>query len=165
MYAASSGSPPHFEIRGAASFCGMEIYGPEREKAEWTEDEIGLIWKIEHAANNFPVSVHFTYGEVPPKFVQRVPEPNVLPSPLDANVSYKVVLERCKGGPQIFSLRGPHLSEYAGDANICWGQLNVMERQMAATVRVDCKTKHPLPMSDRAMQRLEEYRKNRIPFY
>jgi hypothetical protein len=69
------------------------------------------------------------------------------------------------GGPQYLSLRGDVISEYKPNPNECWGELKVPERQNPAYVRVDCKTRQPLPMSDRAKERLEDYRENRIPFY
>jgi hypothetical protein len=166
LYASASGNPPLFQIRGAASFCGLQIYSPEHDKAEWSEDDIGLVWSIDHAPRHFPVNAEFTYGKVPPKFGQRFPAGNVLPSPLDPAVTYKVEMERCMGGPQTFSLRGLALTEYQANPNVCWGGLKVSERQNhPAWVRVDCKTQQPLPMSQRAEQRLEAYRENRIPFY
>jgi hypothetical protein len=166
LYAATSGNPPHFEIRGAASFCGLEVYGPEQGDAEWSGDNIGLVWGIEHSTtHHFPVNVEFTYGEVPSDFVQRFPAPSVLPSRLDPTVAYEVVIEPCMGGPQTFSLRGLALTEYKANPNACWGELKVSGRQNPALVRVDCQTKQPLPMSERARQRLEEYREGRIPFY
>jgi hypothetical protein len=166
LYASTSGNPPHFEIRGAASFCGLEVYGPEQDDAEWSGDNIGSVWEIEHSTtHHFPVNVDFTYGDVPSYFVQRFPSPSVLPSRLDSTVTYKVVIERCMGGPQTFSLRGFALTEYKANPNVCWGALKVSERQNPAWVRVDCQTKQTLPMSERAKQRLEEYRKSQIPFY
>ena len=166
LYAATTGNPPHFEIRGAASFCGLEVYGPAQDDAEWSGDNIGLVWEIEHSTtHHFPVNVEFTYGEVPSDLVQRFPVPGVLPSHLDPTVTYKVVIERCMGGPQTFSLRGLALTEYKANPNVCWGELKVSERQNPAWVRADCQTKQPLPMSEKAKQRLEEYRQSRIPFY
>jgi hypothetical protein len=166
LYAATSGDPPHFEIRGAASFCGLDVYGPEQDNAEWSGDNLGLVWSVGQAAtHHFPVSVEFTYGEVPADFVQRFPAPSVLPSRLDPTVAYKVVIERCMGGPQTLSLRGLALTEYQANPNVCWGDLKIGERQNSAWVRVDCQSKQPLPMSERAKQSLEEYRKGRIPFY
>lgn len=166
LYAATRGNPPHFEIRGAASFCGLEVYGPEQDAAEWSEDNIGLVWEIEPSTtHHFPVNVQFAYGEVPFGFVQRFPASSVLPSRLDPTVVYKVVIERCMGGPQTFSLRRLAMTEYKANPNVCWGELKVSERQNPAWVRVDCRTKQPLPMSERAIQRLEEYRQSRIPYY
>jgi hypothetical protein len=166
LYASASGNPPGFQIRGAASFCGLEIYSPEQDKAEWYGDDIGLVWSIDHATTrHFPVNAEFTYGKVPPEFVQRIPAGNVLPPPLDPAVTYKVVMERCMGGPQNFSLRGLALAEYKANPDVCWGELKIAERQNPAWVRVDCKTHEPLSMSQRAKQRLQAYRENRIPSY
>ena len=63
------------------------------------------------------------------------------------------------------SLRGDVISEFKPNPNECWGELKVPERQNSAYVRVDCTTRQPLPMSDRAAERLREYRENRIPSY
>jgi hypothetical protein len=50
----------------------QEVYGPEQDNAEWSEDNLGLVWSVGQAAtHHFPVSVEFTYGEVPADFVQR----------------------------------------------------------------------------------------------
>jgi hypothetical protein len=166
LYAWAKGNPPQFEIRGAAAFCGLEVYGPEHEKAEWSGDDIGLIWRLDHAdKRHFPVSVDFRYGEVPTGFEQGFPASTAPPAALNPAITYKMVVERCMGGAQSFSLRGHALTDYKPNSNVCWGELKVPERPVPAWVRTDCKTKQPIPMSQRAKQRLEEYRQNRIPFY
>jgi hypothetical protein len=69
------------------------------------------------------------------------------------------------GGPQYVSLRGGSLAEYKPNPEVCWGDIKVPERTEPATVRVDCKTQKPLPMSERAKERLKAYREKRIVFY
>ena len=165
LYVAASGNPPVFRVRGLAGVCEVEIYGPGQEKAEWFGDEIGLLWSINHVAR-FPFEANFKYGEVPPGFAQKgTPSGTSPPPPLDPDVAYKLVLGRCMGGPQYLSLRDDNITEYKPNPNVCWGELKVPERQNPAYVRVDCKTREPLPMSNRAAERLREYRENRIPFY
>lgn len=163
LYVAASGNPPVFQIRGMAGVCSVDIYGPEREKAEWGGDDIGKLWRI--TADKFPFATEFKYGNPPSGFKQVTPGITNTPMPLDPSVTYKLVLGRCMGGEQYLSLRGDVLSEYKPDPNVCWGELKVPERQNPAYVRVDCKTRQPLPMSDRAKERLKDYRENRIPFY
>jgi len=166
LYASTNGNPPFFQIRGAASFCGMEIFRPEQDKAEWNRDDIGLVWSIDHATTrHFPLDTEFAYGTVPPDFVQRFPANNAVPSPLDPTVTYKVVIERCMGGDQTFSLRALALTQYKANSHVCSGELKVAERENPAWVRVDCRTWQPIPMSQRANKRLQDYRENRIPFY
>jgi hypothetical protein len=164
LYVAASGNPPRFQIRGLAGVCTLDVYGPEQEKAEWYGDDIGKLWSINHKVR-FPFEVEFKYGDVPSGFEQVTPGIIKAPPPLDPNVTYKLVVGRCMGGPQNLSLRGDVISEYKSNPNECWGELKVPERQNPAYVRVDCKTRQPLPMSDRAAERLKEYRENRIPFY
>ncbi len=163
LYVAAGGNPPVFQIRGLAGVCSVDIYGPEQEKAEWDGDDIGEIWSI--TTDRFPFEAKFKYGAPPSGFKQVAPEITNAPPPLVPNVTYKLVVGRCMGGPQYLSLRGDVISEYKPNANECWGELKVPERQNPAYVRVDCKTRQPLPMSDRAKERLKEYRENRIPFY
>jgi len=164
LYAAAKGNPPVFEARGLAGLCGVDLYGPEQDSAEWYGDNIGLIWSVDHTLR-FPFEAQFHYGEIPSGFQQTTPAFNVTPPPLDPNVTYKLVLNRCMGGPQYLSLRGDFISEYTPNSNACWGELKIPERQNSAFVRVDCKTRQPLPMSKRAAERLKEYREGRIPFY
>lgn len=143
----------------------LAIYSPEQDKAEWYEDEIGLVWSIENNPHHFPITAVFAYGEVPSGFTQTFPANNGKPSALDPTLNYKLVIHRCMGGPQFMSLHGAQLRKCKASPNVCWGELKVPERKNSAWVRVDCKTRQPLPMSERAVQRLEAYRKNQIPFY
>jgi hypothetical protein len=57
------------------------------------------------------------------------------------------------------------ISEFKPNPNECWGDLKVPERKASAWVRVDCRTRQPIPLSERAKQRLDAYRTNQIPFY
>jgi hypothetical protein len=164
LYVAASGDPPVFQARGLAGVCGVDIYGPEQEKAEWYDDDIGLLWSINHTVR-FPFETTFKYGEVPSGFTQVTPAGMLPAPPLAPDVTYKVVVGRCMGLPQYLSLHGNVISEYKPIADVCWGELKVAERQSPAWVRVDCNTHHPLPMSTRAAERLKKYRENRIPFY
>jgi len=89
LYASTSGNPPFFQIRGAASFCGLEIFSPEQDKAEWNGDDIGLVWSIDHATTrHFPLDTEFAYGTVPPDFAQRFPANNAVLPPLDPAVTF-----------------------------------------------------------------------------
>jgi hypothetical protein len=165
LYVAVKGNPPTLQISGLAGFCGFEVYSPEHDKAEWHEDNIGLIWSFNHGFRYFPITAEFTYGVVPSGFVQTTPANNISPPPLDPALTYKLVVGRCMGGPQYLSLQGLELAQYKPNPDACWGELKVPERKKPAYVRVDCKTGEPLPMSERAEQRLKAYRENRIPFY
>jgi hypothetical protein len=169
LYVAASGNPPVLQLRGLAGVCTVDIYGPEQENAEWSGDDIGKLWSIKLRSINhtarFPLEVKFKYGDVPVGFEQVSPGIIKVPQPLDPSATYKLVVGRCMGGPQYLSLRGHLISEYKPDPNECWGELKVPERRDPAYVRVDCKTRQPLPMSDRAKERLKEYRENRIPVY
>lgn len=165
LYITVRSGPPVLQIRGLAMFCGLRIYGPEQEKAEWREDDIGVIWSIEHFPNHFPIEAKVVYGVVPPEFVQKAPVDNGSPAPLSPGATYGLEIERCMGGPEYFSLRNMTIKEGSPVSDLCWGELKVPERNVPAMVRVDCKTREPLPMSDRAKQRLRDYRENRIPFY
>jgi hypothetical protein len=165
LYVAVKGDPPTFEARGMAQFCGLEIYSPEHDKAEWQGDHIGLVWKFGNNPGHFPEAQRFAYGQVPSGFFQTTPAANLPPPPLDPALTYTLVVNRCMGGPQYLSLRGLALTPYKPNPDVCWGELKVPERQNPAWVRVDCKTHQPLPMSDRAKQRLEAYRENRVTFF
>jgi hypothetical protein len=166
LYIAITSNPLRFQIRGLAMFCSLSVYGPEQERAEWSSDDIGLIWAIDHKPNQFPFDAQFNYGDVPNSFVQTFPAGNLgAPSQLDPTVNYKLVVGRCMGGPEYFTLHDRTVSEYKPSPNVCWGELTVPERETPAWVRVDCKTRHPLPMSDRAKDRLEAYREKKISYY
>jgi hypothetical protein len=165
LYVAVKGNPPTFEMRGMAMFCGVEVYSPEHDKAEWHDDDIGLVWSIDNSPHHFPIAAEFAYGAVPSGFVQTFPAKNLPPSPFDPTVTYKLVVGCCMGGPQYLSLRGVQLAEYKPNPNVCWGELKVPERTNSAWVRADWRTHQPLPMSERAKQRLEAYRQNRVLFY
>ncbi|HVZ15848.1 MAG TPA: hypothetical protein VG897_01930 [Terriglobales bacterium] len=164
LYTAVSGNPPVFDIRGLSGVCSVDVYGPEQENAEWFGDAIGLRWSIDHTLR-FPFEATFKYGEVPLGFRQLTPAGNATAQTLSPDVTYKVVLGRCMGGPQYLSLHGNSISEYKPNPNICWGELKIPERESSAYVRVDCKTHQPLPMSQRAEARLKQYREKHIPAY
>jgi hypothetical protein len=164
LYVAARGDPPVFQARGLAGLCGVDIYDTERQRAEWPGDDIDLLWSISHTVR-FPFEAKFKYGEVPSGFAQVTPSDSISPPPLSPNVTYELVLGRCMGGPQYLSLHGGSISEYKPNPNVCWGELKIPERQNSITVRVDCKTRQPFPMSKRAVERLKAYRENRIAFY
>lgn len=165
LYVGLKGDPPTFQVRGMAMFCGLDIYSPEHDKAEWRDDNVGLVWSIDHSPRNFPIAERFAYGEVPSGFFQTTPAANMAPPPLDPALTYTLVVGRCMGGPQYLSLQGLVLSQYKPNPDVCWGELKVPERQNPAWVRVDCKTRQPIPMSERAKERLKAYRENRVTFY
>jgi hypothetical protein len=165
LYVALEHYPPHFQVRGLSMFCGLGIYGPEQENPEWFGDDIGLLWAIQHNSGPHPFEANFAYGEVPAGFVQQIPLERHTPPPLDPNVNYKLAVGRCMGGPQYFTLHGSAITEYKSNPNLCWGNLKVPERNSTVWVRADCNTHQPLPMSDRAKERLKAYLENRIPFY
>ena len=165
LYVTAQGNVPTFEMSGLAGFCGLAIYSPAHDGAEWYDDDIGLAWSIESEPHHFLTTAKVTYAAVPPRFTQVFPAQNLPPSPLDQRVTYKLVVGRCDGGPQYLSLLGDQLSEYKPNLSVCWGELKVPGRKYSAQVRVDCKTRQPLPMSDRAKQRLEAYRQNKIEAY
>jgi hypothetical protein len=164
LYVAVEHDPPHFQMRGLSMFCGLRIYGPEQQNPEWFGDDVGLIWAIQYNSGPHPVEANFSYGDVPTGFVQRIPSGKPT-TPLDPNVNYKLAVDRCMGGPQEFTLRGSAITEYKSNPNVCWGNLKVPERSSTVWVRADCNTHQPLPMSDRARERLKAYQENRIPFY
>ncbi len=165
LYVAINGSPPQFQVRGLAMFCGLQVYSREQDNAEWYGDDIGLIWSVDYTPGYFPFEVTFKYGEVPSGFVQKIPTGNISPPLLDPNENYKLVVGPCMGMPEYFSLHGQAITGYKPDSNVCWGPLKIPERETAASVRVDCKSHQPLPMSKRAEERLKAYKENRIPFY
>lgn len=71
--------------------------------------------EVEHSPQHFPVSAEFTYGQVPENFIQRVPAGKTLPAQLDPGATYTIVVERCMGGPQTFSLKRLALTEYGSN--------------------------------------------------
>jgi hypothetical protein len=96
---------PEFQVDGAAGFYGLRIYGPEHQKAEWRGDDVGLVWSFDWQGNRFPpMGLRFAYGVLPPGFLQRAPLSGVVPPPLDAEVSYTVVVEPGMGMPEHFTL-------------------------------------------------------------
>jgi hypothetical protein len=165
LYVAVEQYPPHFQARGLSMFCGLRIYGPEQENPEWSGDDIGLVWAIQHDSGAHPFEANFVYGEVPAGFVQQIPSEKHAPPPLDPKVNYKLAVDRCMGGAQYFTLHRAAITEYKSNPNVCWGNLKVPERNSTVLVRADCNIHQPLPMSDRAKERLNAYRENRIPFY
>lgn len=165
LYVAVEHSPPTFHVRGLAMFCGLKIYGPEQENPEWFGDDIGLVWAIQHNSGPHPFEANFAYGEVPAGFVQKIPSEKPSPPPLDPNITYKLAVDRCMGGPQHFDLHASAVTEYKSSPKLCWGNLKVPERNSTVWVRADCNTHQPLPMSDRAIEHLKAYRENKIPFY
>ena len=48
LYLHVEGNPPVFEARGLSGFCGLDVYSPEQDKAEWLGDDIGLMWGINY---------------------------------------------------------------------------------------------------------------------
>lgn len=164
LYVAVEHYPPHFQMRGLSMFCGIRIYGPEQENPEWFGDDVGLVWAIQYNFGPHPFEANLSYGDVPTGFVQRIPSGKPT-TPLDPNVNYKLAVDRCMGGPQYFTLHGSAITEYKSNPNVCWGNLKVPERNSTVWVRADCNTHQPLPMSDRARERLRAYQENRIPFY
>jgi hypothetical protein len=159
--------PPRFCVQGPSGLQGLEIYGPDRQRAEWIGDDIGLIWGFEWTnAKRFPPKqVEFSYGQTPAGFGQEAAlGEHPTPSLLDPNLTYMLSVSPGMGMPENFLLVGTQLTPYKPDPKVCWGQLLVLNRP-AATVRVDCITRKPLPMSQRANDRLKAYQEGRIPFF
>jgi hypothetical protein len=111
LYAAAEGNPPVFEVRGLSGICGVDVYSPVRGNAEWRDNNRRPLWSI-HATARFAFEARFKYGEVPPGFQQITPGGNSSPPALDPNVTYRLVLGRCMGGPQYLSLHGDSISKY-----------------------------------------------------
>jgi len=158
---ARAATPLKFRIQGPAGFHGLEIYGPDHQQAEWTSDDIGLVWRLVWAdSQRFPpVKVEFPYGAPPVGFVGPTSPP-----PLDPNLTYTLRVQPSMGMPEYFSLHGAQITKYTPDPKACWGVLPVSNRT-PATVRVDCVTGKPLPMSQRALDRLKGYQERGIPSF
>lgn len=165
--AVQPGTPAKFRIRGASGFCGLGIYGPDHDQREWQSDEVGLLWSLNWPGGSgaFPMLSEFAYGRVPSGFNQTSPGNNASPPPLDPALNYTLEVDRCMGGPQYFLLRGFSVTDSRSSEGICWGELELPERADPARVRVDCHTRQPLPMSERAKERLRAYREKRIVYY
>lgn len=165
--------PQNFRAIGLSMFDGLTIYGPEHDNAEWTSDEIGTVWKFtwNQEKSCCPIEREFRYGEIPGGYVEEFPQhtatPSVVPRALDPNQTYVIEIDRGMGGPQYLSLRGTHVEENQNrefGPHVCWGQLDVAAKN-AATIRVDCQTRKPLPMSSRAQERLKQYQDGKLDWY
>jgi hypothetical protein len=156
-----------FQLRGAAGVHGFEIYGPDRRLAEWTGDDIGFLWGFawDEPSKFPPVNLEFSYGIVPPGFQGRMSSLGVHDAlPLDSNLVYTLHVQPAEGMPEYYSLHGSQIAPYKPDPTICWGSMPV-EGRPSATVRVDCNTQKPLPMTPRAMERLKAYGEQKLPFF
>lgn len=169
LYVSVTGSPlPEFQIDGAAGFYGLQIYSQEHSKAEWREDDIGLVWSLEWQRRNVfpPMRLRFGYGILPIGYSQKAPLIGVAPA-LNPEVTYTVVIQPAMGTPEYFTLHGKSLvkadDEYT--SSVCWAPLSVPGRTDSAYVRVDCETKKPLPMSQRGQARLKAYQERRLIDY
>lgn len=161
------GTPLRFDVRGPSGFHGLEIYGPNHHLAEWTSDDIGFVWGfVWNRQPAFPpMDSEFSYGELPVGFAQKiVPLGPVSPPVLDPTATYTLVIDPAMGMPEYYSLQGAQVGEYKADLSVCWGSLPVVGRT-PATVRVDCVTRKPLPMSPRATDRLKAYQDHKLPYY
>jgi hypothetical protein len=159
---------PEFQVDGAAGFCGLRIYEPEHQKAEWRGDDVGMVWSFDWQGNRFPpMGLRFAYGVLPTGFLQRAPLSGVVPPPLDAEVRYTVVVEPGMGMPEHFTLHGGSLTKAQDEysAPVCWAPRSVPGRSDPAYLRVDCETKTFLPMSQRGQDRLKAYQEKRIVCY
>jgi hypothetical protein len=160
-------APLRLRIQGPAGVHGLEIYGPDHQQAEWTDDDVGLVWRFEWSdSRRFPpMKVDFSYGQPPAGFDQKiVPPGSMSPPPLDPNLTYTLLVQPGMGMPEYFSLHGGQITRSKPDPKICWGGLTVPDRA-PAIVRVDCVTRKSLPMPQRALDRLKAYQERRIPFY
>jgi hypothetical protein len=169
LYVSVSSSPvPQFKIDGAAGFYGLEIYSPEHSRAEWLEDDIGLVWSLEWQRRDVfpPMRSRFAYGILPPGYSQKTPSNGVAPA-LNPHVTYTVVVEPAMGSPEYFTLRDGSLTkaEDGFSASVCWAFLPVPGRKNPAYLRVDCETRKPLAMSERGQARLKAYQENRLSYY
>lgn len=164
----SRSAVPQFKIDGAAGFYGLKIYGPEHSKAEWLEDDIGLVWSLEWQRRDVfpPMRSRFAYGILPPGYSQKTPSVEAAPA-LNPDVTYTVVVDPAMGSPEYFTLRDGVLTKAEGEfsTSTCWAFLPVPGRKEPAGLRVDCETKKTLGMSERGQARLKAYQENRIPYY
>ena len=160
--------PIQFKIDGLSGFHGVSVYSLEHQKAEWLDDEIGLMWSIGWRQRRFPpMQVQFAYGALPPGYTQETPPLHTVPPALSPESTYTIVVSPGMGMPEYFTLHGDSLTKSNNEfgEDVCWGQLNVSGRNNPASVRVDCGTHQFLPMSPRAEDRLKAYREKRILFY
>jgi hypothetical protein len=161
------GTPMRFQVRGPSGFFGLEIYGPDHHLVEWTSDDIGFVWGLAwNKSPAFPpMDSEFSYGELPAGFAQKTSElgPASLPV-LDATATYTLVVQPAMGMPEYYSLHDGLIGKYEADPSVCWGALAV-DGRTPATVRVDCVTHKPLPMSQRARDRLQAYQEHRLPYF
>ena len=165
--AVEPGTPVRFRIQGPSGFHGLEIYGPDHRLAEWTDDDIGFVWGFAWTRpHSFPpMELAFFYAELPVGFAQKtVPLGSMSPPPLDPTVTYTLCVQPGMGMPEYYSLHGAQIGEYKADPSVCWGTITV-EGRSPATVRVDCVTRKPLPMSQRATDRLKAYQERKLPYF
>jgi hypothetical protein len=159
---------PQFKIDGAAGFYGLKIYSPEHSKAEWLEDDIGLVWSLEWQRRDVfpPMRSRFAYGILPAGYSQKTPPIGVAPA-LNPDVTYTVVVDPAMGSPEYFTLRDGSLTKAQDEfsTSVCWAFLPVPGRKDPAYLRVDCETKKPLGMSERGQARLKAYQENRLSSY
>jgi len=170
LYVSLTGSPlPEFQIDGPAGFYGLQIYGPEHQKAEWRGDDLGLVWSFGwQRRDRFPpMRLRFAYGVLPTGYLQESPLSGAVPPALDPEVNYTVVVHPAMGTPIHFTLHGRSLSKAEDEcaAAVCWAPLSVPGRSDPAYVRVDCETKRYLPMSQRGQDRLKAYQEKRLVDY
>ena len=167
LYVTTKGEAPiMFRVQGAAGFHGFEIYGPDTRRAEWTSDEVGFIWGFawESPRQFPPMKLEFSCGTVPRGFQEKKSMLAVALLVLDPEVTYTLHLQPAMGMPEYYSLHGSQIAEYKPDLTVCWGSLPVGGRP-PATVRVDCATRKPLPMSRRGMDRIRDYQQGKLVFF
>jgi hypothetical protein len=163
----TTATPLRFRVQGPSGLQGLEIYGPDHQRAEWIGDDLGLVWSFEWTnADRFPpMQVDFSYGQAPVGFGQEtavVKRPT--PPPLDPNLTYVLLVKPAMGMLEYFSLLSAKIAQDNPNPNVCWGQLPILDRP-PATVRIDCITRKPLSMSQRAKDRLKAYQERKIPFF
>lgn len=160
-------APIRFRVQGPAGFHAFEVFGPDRRLAEWTSDDIGLLWDFtcKDPRRFPPMKLDFSYGNVPTGFQQKTFQAGAVAAPLlDPNVTYLLRVQPAMGMPETYSLRGSQIAEFEVDPTMCWGSLPV-DGQLPAIVRVDCTTRKALPMSARGVDRLKAYQERRLPFF
>lgn len=166
LYVAAKGAKTtSFEILGASGLYGFKIYGPDRRLAEWSSDEVGLLWGFEsdHSERFAPTKLEFTYG-VAPRGFRQILTASPIPTALDSATTYTLRVQPAMGMEEVYSLHAATITAYQPDLSICWGPLPV-EARPAATVRVDCATHQPLPMTSRGLERMKAYRDGKIPWF